>query len=469
MSLGAAPCLKRLHCLRRVGKSDVLFGILTRVANTDALYEWYGSPPSWHFVLDLPGTDLIYDTVTWQERLHIADGKNPILRLDENVDCFNNAPVVQYLVVFQDRLVGAGDARLIPSEVVEVDSNRDRVLFCETLDFTIWSPNNFIAADTGTNEQITGLGVNSITSSDRGAQAQLAVFKPHSIYINDGTLGSGDQRLNSISLSIGCPSYNTIKNTPFGLMFMSAETICVLDTQAKEPNQVGVFIGPEIKAIPHTDSVSTNMKQWACAYFHDQTYKLSIAAPAGIKNTREWWMDMRPALFPNEMNWYGPHSGDFIFQYETFQNTLIGAEFGTYRIWTLDVEGRWGSMTDPDTARTATMKWNRSPVPGYKRGIIDAYGFKGVLSQGDTNPVTFAEVIDIERGVQTYANTFTVDAPALGDSAYYSVTRPIRRPGYDVQVTISHSSPDDVSVDSLYLRTKIQPRQSEKMNGSTQT
>jgi len=219
---------------------------MTRLSDTDALYEWYGSPPSWNLVMELPGTDLIYDTVTWQERLHIADGKNPIIRLDENVDCFQYAPVVQYLVVFQDRLIGAGDARLIPSEVAEVDSNRDRVVFCEALDFTQWSPNNFISADTGTSEQITGLGVNSITSSDRGAQGQLAVFKPHSIYINDGVLGSGDQRLNAVSASIGCPSYNTIKNTPFGLMFMSIDTVCLMDTQSKEPNQTGVFISPSL-------------------------------------------------------------------------------------------------------------------------------------------------------------------------------------------------------------------------------
>ncbi len=165
MSLGPPPCLKRIHVLHRVGKPDVLFGILTRAGDTDALYAWYGSPPSWHLVLELLGTDLIYDTVTWQERLHIADGKNPIIRLDEQTDCFQFAPVVQYLVVFQDRLVGAGDARLIPSEVTEVDSNRDRTLFCEVIDFTQWAPNNFITADTGTSEQISGLGVNSITSS----------------------------------------------------------------------------------------------------------------------------------------------------------------------------------------------------------------------------------------------------------------------------------------------------------------
>ena len=469
MALGTAPVIKRLHTLRRIGKPDVLFGILTRAGNTDALYEWYGSPAVWNFVLALPGTDLIYDTVTWQERMHIADGKNPILRLDETVDCFTNAPVVQYLAVFQDRLIGAGDARLIPSEVAEVDSNRDRVLFCEALEFTLWSPNNFIGADTGTSEQITGLGVNSITSSERGAQSQLAVFKPHSIYVNDGTLGSGDQRLSAVSKAIGCPSYNTIKNTPFGLVFMSTETVCMLDTQAREPNQIGVFIGPAIKQIPYTTDISTNMQQWACGYFHDQTYKLSIAATSGAYNSNEWWMDMRPVLFPQEINWYGPHTGDRIFQYEVCNNQLIGAEFGTDRIWRLDVEGKWGSMTAQNTARTSTMVWPRVPVPGMKRGMIDAYGFKGVLTQTDTNTVALTESIDIERGVQSYANTFSIPIASTGEKAYYAVTRPIRRPGYDVQVTVNHSAPDDITVDTIYLRNKTFGRQSEKQNGTTQS
>lgn len=463
------PVIKRLHTLRRVGKADVLFGILTRLGDTDALYEWYGDPPSWQLVMELEGTDLIYDTVTWQERLHIADGKHPIIRLDEDVDCFQYAPVVQYLAVFQDRLIGAGDARLIPSEVAEVDSNRDRVVFCEALDFEQWSPNNFIAADTGTSEQITGLGVNSITSSERGAQGQLAVFKPHSIYINDGVLGSGDQRLNAVSKAIGCPSYNTIKNTPFGLMFMSAETVCLMDTQAKEPNQTGVFISPSIKEIPTTDDVSTNMQQWACAIFHDQTYKLSIAGEGETTNTLEWWLDQRPIIFPNEMNWYGPHSGDKIFQYEIFQGALIGAEFGTDRIWKLDVEGAWGSMTDRNTARTSTMTWNRAAMPGMKRAILDAYGFKGVLTQTDTDSVVFTESIDIERGEQSYANTFTVPIPATGELAYYNITRPIRRPGYDVQVSVSHSAPNDITVDTIHLRAKVRQRQSEKMDTGSQS
>src|SRR5262249_49067906 len=136
--------------------------------------------------------------------------------------------------------------------VSEVDSNRDRVLFCEALDFTVWSPNNFISADTGTDEKISGLGVNSITSSDRGAQGQLVVFKPSQTYINDGVLGSGDQRLNVVSSVVGCPGYNTVKNTTFGLMFTAKDTVCLMTTQATEPQQPGVMIGPAIKAIPAT-------------------------------------------------------------------------------------------------------------------------------------------------------------------------------------------------------------------------
>src|SRR5690242_2900575 len=244
----ALVALKHIHVYRRPGDTDILYGWSTRSGDTDVLVQWNGA--GWTEIFTLPGTDLIYDSVTWLSKLFWCDGKNGIWYLDPetNTVCLiDTAPPVQYLIVFQERLVGAGDARTkaeieAATLVWPADSNRDRVLFSEALDFNRWSPNNFIDAQTGTGEVISGLGINSITSADRGAQSQLVVFKPSSILVNDGILAAAEQRLSIVSKVLGAPGYHSVVNTPFGLMFCSKNTVCMLDTSGREPNQVGFLI-----------------------------------------------------------------------------------------------------------------------------------------------------------------------------------------------------------------------------------
>jgi hypothetical protein len=462
----ALVALKHIHVHKRPGEVDLLFGWSTRSADTDVLVQWNGT--SWTELFDLPGTDLIYDSVTWLSKVFFCDGKNGIWYYDvenANVCLIDTAPPVQYLVVFQERLVGAGDARTkaeieAAALVWPADSNRDRVLFCEVLDFDTWSPNNFIDSQTGTGEVITGLGVNSITSADRGAQSQLVVFKPSSILINDGVLGSGDQRLNIVSNVIGCPGYHSIENTPFGLMFCSKDTVSLLDTSGKEPQQIGFFIGPDI-AETQTDF---DLQRWHAAILHDRTYKLAI--PAGLASTvndREWWLDLRPQIFPNEHLWYGPMTGDEILQYAIYEGDLVGAQQGTTNMWKLDVEGVYGSMTTPATPRTSTMTWPRLAFENMERGKLDAYGFKGVIDSA--TEVALTEGVDYERGRATTNETLTVPArPAV-----YDVTRPVKRNAYDAQVSISHAADSDIEVHSVYIRGRTTRRQSEKEDGSTQS
>jgi len=469
----ALVALKHIHIYRRPQEADILFGWATRTADTDALVQWNGT--GWTELFDLPGTDLIYDSRTWLNMVFFCDGKNGIWYYDveNNSLCLiTTAPVVQYLEVFQEHLVGAGDARTraeIEATTSPVtgnplvwpaDSNRDRVLWSEAIDFSRWSPNNFIDAQTGTGEVISGLGVNSITSADRGAQSQLVVFKPSSIMINDGVLGSGEQRLNFVSRVLGCPGYHSVVNTPFGLMFCSRTTVCLINTSGQEPNQIGFYISPDIAATKDDN----DLQKWHAAIFHENTLKLSIPVDTdSTTNDREWWLDLRPQLFPNEQLWYGPMTGDKILQYAIYQGDLVGAEQGTTNMWKLDVEGVYGSMTAPSTARTSTMTWPRLAGENMARGKLDAYGFKGVIDSDVA--VALTEGVDYERGRATSSQTLTVPArPAV-----YNVTRPVKRNAYDAQVTISHSADSDIEVHSLYIRGKLTRRQSEKEDDSTQT
>lgn len=457
------------HCqvVPRIAEEDYIYSWQTRTSDTDALYQWNGS--SWTLLKELDGTDLIYDSAVLGEKLYWADGKNPIqvLNIADNTTCTasDDGPVVQYLIAYQERLVGAGDARTqaeveADGGVWPADSNRNRVIFSEALDTDTWPPNNFIDADIGTGEVISGLGINSINSATKGAQTQLVVFTPTSTLVNDGALASADQRLAVASTVLGCPSYHTIINTPFGLMFCSRHTVCLLDQKGIEPQQIGFLIAPAIKDSYDADP---DYVIWRCAAFHDNTYKLSICNDDEEENNEEWWLDLRPAVFPNEHNWFGPHDGDQIFQYLLWEDLLLGVQDGTDDLWELEVEDQYDSMTTT-AARTSTMTWPRFKVNNIKKGKLDAYGFRGETDAA-TN-VSFTETISYDSNLSTAANTFTHAATVV---PVYHVLRPIRRSSYDAQVSISFSANADLEVHSVYLRSKMLRRQSEKQAADSQS
>lgn len=458
--------IKHIHVLRQVGTNDLVFSFQTRTADTDAIFQWDGD--SWVEIYELPGTDLIYDTCSFMGRMYWADGKNPIsvIKPDEDEVCEvaeGDGPVVQYLVGYQERIVGAGDARTqaeveADGGVWPADSNRNRVLFSEVIDDTQWSPNNFINVEDDSGEVISGLGVNSITSATRGAQAQLVVFKPHSTMINDGTLGAAEQRMSHVSRVIGCPGYHSIVNTPFGLVFCSAETVCLLDTTGKEPNQIGFVIAPAITEIP------ASRQKWTAAIFHDQTYKLSITPTNQTTNQNEWWLDMRPQVFPEQQNWYGPHTGDLIFQYVIIDTVLAGSQDVTTTMWQLDVEGTFRSMSS-SSARSSVMTWPRVRQEEMQLGKLDAFGYAGFCSTS----VAITEAVDFDYGTANTSATFTTPSSLSASLPSYNVTRPLKRPAHDVQVSITHSANSDMEVHSVFVRAKLHRRQSEKQLNSTQT
>lgn len=455
--------IRHIQSVERVNEDDILLSWQTRTADTDALYQWNGT--GWTLLQELVGTGLIYDSCVLQNRVYWADGKNPIQVWKPDTDeiCeVVDAPVVQYLIVYQGRVVGAGDARTkaeveADSGVWPADSNQDRVVYSEPLDDTLWPPNNFIDANVNNGEVISGLGINSITSATRGAQTQLVVFKPTAILVNDGALSASEQRLAVVSVALGCPGYHSIVNTPFGLIFASKKTVCLMDTSGKEPTQVGFFISPQMELIPPA------MQKWMAAIFNENTYKLSFSNDNDTKNNEEWWLDLKPQIFPQEHNWYGPHIGDFILQYAIFNSILIGAEHDSTSMWQLDVEGTYGSMTAPSTPRTQVMTWPRFQVDNIKRGFVDAYGFRGITDVAAA--LTFTESISLNQNASTTSVTFITPV----DDSIYNVTRPFRKMKYDGQISISHTSANDLEVQSLYIRSKQSRRQSEHLEGGSQS
>ena len=461
-----AAKIKYLHTLHRTGLDDVLYGWLTRDGDTDAFYQWNGT--GWTLLWALPGTDLIYSAVTWFERIFFTDGKHKIWTYDPtpgiNEVCLlsETGPIVQYLIVHQNRLFGGGDARTqaeveADGEVWPVDSNRKRILYSEVLDEFTWLANNFIDCSTSRGEAISGLGINSITTSTSGAQTQLVIFTPSATLVVYGTINGADQSLSIVSDVLGCPAYKTIVNTPFGLMFMSRETLCLLDTSSKEPSQPGFNIYQEFKNIPEA------LRKDACAIYHDEMYKIAFAGASDTTNEREWWLDLRPVVFTQSHDWYGPHSGDEIIQYVHFDEMLIAGQQNTTSLWQVDVEGLWRSMAS-SSPRTSIAITGRAVAPNMQTTKIDAYGFSGTIAQSTTVTMT----VDADLGTSTVSNTWTSPASLSGEKPAFALIRPLKTPAHAARATITHAAASDIELFRLYVRRRVRRKQSEKQTSSAQ-
>src|SRR5262245_49946649 len=138
-----AVTLVHVAILRRSTLNDVLFGFANSTTSADLMLKSNGT--SWDIFTTLTGTGLKYSAASVLDKLYWVDGKNAMLVTDGTniLASPTDSPIVQHLTVFQDRLVGGGDAR-DQSEVEgdggvwPVDSNKDRVLYCEALDPDTW-------------------------------------------------------------------------------------------------------------------------------------------------------------------------------------------------------------------------------------------------------------------------------------------------------------------------------------------
>ena len=458
--------IKYIHTLHRTGLPDALYGWLTRDGDTDGFYQWNGT--GWTLLWGLPGTDLIYDAVTWRENIYFTDGKHKIWTYDPtpgiNEVCLleETGPIVQYLIVHQNRLIGAGDARTqaeveADGGVWPEDSNRKRALYTEVLEPTNWLPDNFIDCSTERGDAVSGLGINSITTSTSGAQTQLVIFTATATLVVYGTMNGADQSLSIVSDVIGCPAYKTITNTPFGLMFMSKETFGLLDTSSKEPGQPGFNIYQEFKNIPIA------MRAHACAIYHNETLKVSIAGAAATTNTLEWWLDLRPMVFPQSQDWYGPHTGDKILQYAHFNELLIAVEHDTINLWQVDVEGSWRSMAS-SSPRSSVAITGKAVTPNLSTSKIDAYGFSGVIAAATAVTLT----VDADSATSSVSNTWTSPASLSSGNPAFALVRPLKTPSHTAQATITHAAASDIELFRLYVRKRVRRKQGEKQTNSTQ-
>src|SRR5690349_3696082 len=105
MATGDTIEIRHLHNYRRPSEDDILLAWITRESDTDGLFQWNGS--GWTLLLELQGTDLIYDSASCFGKVFWCDGKNHIWYFDADTSTtceITTSPPVQYLIAFQEHL-----------------------------------------------------------------------------------------------------------------------------------------------------------------------------------------------------------------------------------------------------------------------------------------------------------------------------------------------------------------------------
>ena len=152
-------------------------------------------------------------------------------------------------------------------------------------------------------------------------QSALLVLKEHSAWLINGEPNSstdtgdmfGSMTVSRIQLDVGCASAETVKWTPYGLIWASHDEVWLFDIGSL-PRPIGHNIRPALTRAPSTDKA-----QWHAAYF-DGVYRLAVHGEGqgpigkaannqdGLAVSDQWWLDLRsgPPQAAEKAQWWGP-------------------------------------------------------------------------------------------------------------------------------------------------------------------
>jgi len=172
---------------------------------------------------------------------------------------------------------------------------------------------SFLIGDDG--EEIIGMKELSLQQSGAMNQSALVFFKDRSVWVMTGepleTADVGEVRGDAVfhkqPIADGCPSFETVCETPWGLIWAGHEDVYFMPNGGGAPIPIGRRIASRLENTPF------DMKwRWHAAY-HDGHYRLSIMAPGQkqdepVAMQEEWRLDLRygPPQGWNQARWFGP-------------------------------------------------------------------------------------------------------------------------------------------------------------------
>lgn len=150
-------------------------------------------------------------------------------------------------------------------------------------------------------DTITGMGIMSLTGTQRSPNSPLAIFTQTQTWLFLGDiLDDPSADLVQRSDRIGCTSHKSIASTPYGLCFVGLESVYLL-TPSGEIIDIGWPIRTEIQ------SITPAMQPRILGIYHDGFYKIAISVRGKLVNDTMWYLDLRRGL-PSVPSWWGPHT-----------------------------------------------------------------------------------------------------------------------------------------------------------------
>lgn len=192
---------------------------------------------------------------------------------------------------------------------------------------------SFLIGDDG--EEIIGMKELSLQQSGAMNQSALVWFKDRSIWLQTGEpletadLGAvqGDSAFHRQPINDGCPSFETVCETPWGLIWAGHEDVYFMPNGGGAPVPIGRRVASRLQNTPF------DMKWRWHAAFHEGHYRLSIMAPGQkqdepVAMQEEWRLDLRygPPADWAQARWFGPQ----VFMPMTKPGTADAVDCGLY-------------------------------------------------------------------------------------------------------------------------------------------
>ena len=164
-----------------------------------------------------------------------------------------------------------------------------------------------------------GMVIHAAQVSDAGLKAKVLLAGTDGMYLFSGKdlrtpATTGDYKIESLAIRVGCDAPLTMKWTPAGTIWLGADKqVYILPFDSLTPIPIGQKItsAGNIKE-DGLESIPSSQTKNASAVYHDGFYKLSVASTGATTNDRQWWLDI--ARLSRDKNkywgpWYGPMKG----------------------------------------------------------------------------------------------------------------------------------------------------------------
>ncbi len=175
-------------------------------------------------------------------------------------------------------------------------------------------------SDVGINPDsyLYGMIVHSSANENFGLESRVLLAGQSGMYLLSGSdlrtpSTTGDYKIESLAIPVGCNAPRTMTWTPVGTAFLAMDKqVYMLGFGSQTPIPISYKIQSQMSAIPGLESIPTTSLDKSCAVYHDGFYKLCVPKSGSTFNNVQWWLDI--SRLQKDGNglwgpWFGPMEG----------------------------------------------------------------------------------------------------------------------------------------------------------------